>query len=461
MLVSIAIITYNQEKYIRNAIESVLMQERDFDMEILVGDDGSSDQTPEILREYADRYPGLFRLELHKKNVGATRNSQDIYSKAKGKYLALLEGDDYWTDAEKLQKQVDFLETNPKYVGCSCLCHVVDAFNERYTPSEENKILDRLYGGLGDVYTKADYERGKLPGQAGGLVFKNIFRTMDTRILYKAHRIIGDYTVAMLLVSQGKIYRMHEYMLDYRKVPSGGDSWTAAGEGNDFVYLKIFDYHTCLEKYARTRLSWDYHAKGIKENMFFSACMNYLQYHFPAERRMLFRSYAKTDDKGFYGRIFLECCYYRFLKRAVLSVNTSDWELYRNTAFGKMRWKNFLEDKAHKKVVLYGAGGGAVQILRDWYDELEDAVVVDRSRARVGKYIVGHRIFPLSYLDTTDVKNTVVLITPSSSIKEIREYLTEKGFAHIYSGCYMELNRPGYYLFRKNFINRSYLKMIS
>ncbi|MCR4675572.1 MAG: glycosyltransferase [Lachnospiraceae bacterium] len=461
MLVSVAIITYNQEKYIRKAIESVLMQKRDFDIEILIGDDASSDQTSDILREYDNKYPGLFRLKLHENNVGATKNSHDIYSKAKGKYLALLEGDDYWTDDQKLQKQVDFLEMNPEYVGCSCLCHVVDAYNERYSPSEENKILDGLYGGLGNIYTKADYESGKLPGQAGGLVFKNLFKTMDTKILYKAHRIIGDYTIAMFIVSHGNIYRMQEYMLNYRKVRSGGDSWTAAGEGNDFVFLEIFNYHTCLEKYAKNNLSWDYHAKGIKENMFFSACMGYLQYPFPAERRMLIRSFVKTCDKGFYAKILLECCYYRFLKRTILSVNTDEWELYKKTAFGKMRWNNFLKCKASKKVILYGAGGGAVQILRDWYDELVDAVIVDRSRARVGKYIIGHKIFPLSYLDSVDVKNTVVLITPSSSIKEIRELLEEKGFEKIYSGCYMELNRLRYLLFRKCFIKRSYLKMIS
>lgn len=99
----------------REALDSVLMQEVDFDYEIVVGDDCSNDSTPAILQEYVARYPGKFNLILNTENVGISKNYQNVLYACQGEYIALLEGDDYWTDKTKLQKSVDFLDAHPDY----------------------------------------------------------------------------------------------------------------------------------------------------------------------------------------------------------------------------------------------------------------------------------------------------------------------------------------------------------
>lgn len=116
--VSVVTITYNQEKYIRQTLESFVAQQTDFKFEIVVADDHSTDKTADIVKEFAGKYPELFRPILRKKNIGAQKNSISALKAANGKYIALCEGDDYWTDPKKLQRQVDFLEKNPQFGLC-------------------------------------------------------------------------------------------------------------------------------------------------------------------------------------------------------------------------------------------------------------------------------------------------------------------------------------------------------
>lgn len=115
MILSVGILTYNQEKYIRQCLDSVLMQVVKFDYEIVVGDDASTDGTQNILREYASCYPEKFVLLLGDKNEGISMNYKKVLSSCRGKYVALCEGDDYWTVDDKLQKQVDFLESHQEF----------------------------------------------------------------------------------------------------------------------------------------------------------------------------------------------------------------------------------------------------------------------------------------------------------------------------------------------------------
>lgn len=118
-LVSISCITFNHASYIRDALDSFLMQETDFPFEILIHDDCSTDGTDLIIKEYTEKYPGIIRPMYETENQYS--QGKPIGSlvwnipRAKGKYIALCEGDDYWCDPKKLQKQVDFLEENPDY----------------------------------------------------------------------------------------------------------------------------------------------------------------------------------------------------------------------------------------------------------------------------------------------------------------------------------------------------------
>ena len=114
-LVSIDCITYNHCKYIRDALEGFLMQRTNFPVEILIHDDASTDGTAEIIKEYEKQYPWLIKPVYQTENQYSKHNgtiSKIQYGSALGKYIAFCEGDDYWTDPYKLQKQVDFLESN-------------------------------------------------------------------------------------------------------------------------------------------------------------------------------------------------------------------------------------------------------------------------------------------------------------------------------------------------------------
>ena len=106
--VSVLMITYNQERYISQAIESVLSQQTDFSYEIVVGEDFSTDNTREVCREYQQRYPDKIRLLERDKNLGMAGNFLSTFKECNGQYLAVLEGDDYWVNPHKLQSQVDF-----------------------------------------------------------------------------------------------------------------------------------------------------------------------------------------------------------------------------------------------------------------------------------------------------------------------------------------------------------------
>lgn len=118
-LVSVCCITYNHAPYISQCVDGFLMQKTSFPYEIIINDDCSSDGTTEILKEYAEKYPDLIQLILHDENQyskGIRRIlATFVYPLVKGKYIAICEGDDYWTDPNKLQKQVDFLESHPDY----------------------------------------------------------------------------------------------------------------------------------------------------------------------------------------------------------------------------------------------------------------------------------------------------------------------------------------------------------
>ena len=143
-------ITYNHEKYIKQAIESILMQECNFDYEIVIGEDASTDNTRKIILELKNKFPAKFILLLHNENVGMMNNFVGVLQKAKGKYIALLEGDDYWTDSLKLQKQVDFLEANPGFGLVSSYINCIDEKNIKiethpYNLSKTHKNYEEVF----------------------------------------------------------------------------------------------------------------------------------------------------------------------------------------------------------------------------------------------------------------------------------------------------------------------------
>ena len=119
--------TYNHENYISAALDGFVMQKTNFEFEVIVADDASTDKTPEIIKNYAKKYPDLIKPVLREKNLGAVHNFQDIIQNITTDYVALCEGDDFWTDENKLQLQFDFLEEHPEFAICY---HTVDLLYE-------------------------------------------------------------------------------------------------------------------------------------------------------------------------------------------------------------------------------------------------------------------------------------------------------------------------------------------
>lgn len=226
--VSIICTSYNHEPYLRQALDSILMQKVDFPMEVLVGEDCSPDHSREILKEYENRYPGFFRMFYRETNMGATANGYDLYMRTRGTYIAVLETDDYWTDPCKLQKQVDFLDAHPEYIGCAHDCKTINESGAVVQSSCHN-IPDQ-----GEVFTLQDFLRQGFVFQSASFMYRNPFHDGgDYSILYKSHPIVGDLPLLSILLQRGNVYLLPDCMSTYRRViKKGGTSAASQSAAN-------------------------------------------------------------------------------------------------------------------------------------------------------------------------------------------------------------------------------------
>lgn len=210
-LVTVLITTYNQERYIGKAIDSVLAQKTDFPFEVYISEDCGTDGTRAILQDYAARFPDIIRLNLREQNAGISRNWYEGLCAAKGQYVCTLEGDDWWRDDHKLQKQVDFLRAHPDYLAVShTLLLTDDAGNTYGTLPDDPRILGR------DA-TMELFLAGVTYSCTACLV-KNIFDPAD-RELYDyvtANRSIADFALCMLYLDKGRVFVMNEALSAYR-----------------------------------------------------------------------------------------------------------------------------------------------------------------------------------------------------------------------------------------------------
>jgi len=134
MKLSVLMITYNHERFIAQALDSVLMQQVNFPFEIVIGEDFSTDGTRLVVADYASRYPEIIKPLFREGNLGPTENFMQTFRACQGEYIALLEGDDYWTEPDKLQKQVDFLEAHPELAICFHNAYKLHEGTEQLTP---------------------------------------------------------------------------------------------------------------------------------------------------------------------------------------------------------------------------------------------------------------------------------------------------------------------------------------
>lgn len=139
--ISVLMLTYNHAPYLKEAIEGVMMQQTDFDFELIICNDASPDNSDEIIKPYAEKYPDIIRYFRHEKNIGFVENQRFAFEKARGKYLAYCEGDDYWTDENKLQFQHDFLEANPEFVMTTARNLLLHQNTGEYTEDGKENIF--------------------------------------------------------------------------------------------------------------------------------------------------------------------------------------------------------------------------------------------------------------------------------------------------------------------------------
>lgn len=221
IMVSVICMAYNHEKYIRDALEGFVSQKTSFAFEVIVHDDASTDGTARIIQEYKEKYPDIIIPIIQKENIGKaySRYYDYILPLAKGKYIAICEGDDYWTDCEKLQKQFDFLEVHVDY---SLVSH----------ESLKYYMREKTYTRFSEVDYSIPINRELSPSQI--ILNHNYFHTSSMFFrkdyFYKNNEFlrthsIYDYVHKMLLVTEGKVYVIPQVMSVYRRESDG--AWSS------------------------------------------------------------------------------------------------------------------------------------------------------------------------------------------------------------------------------------------
>ena len=267
--VSVCVVTYNQEKYIAECLDSLVSQETNFKFEIIVGEDCSTDNTRAIVQQYVDKYPDLIVPLFYEKNVGAVENILQVYKKARGKYIAHMDGDDMALPG-KLQKQFDILEANP---DCSVCVHNMKAMDADSKYMKESfRLSDERKYTLLDLY-----------------LINALFVHSSKMFVNKINDYIGDTHLMPLDIEfhiaqakQGDIYFIEENLGVYRQFVGityensfvssfVRDRIIHVYENVDESYFTEEELNLIQEKYARTLLEYAYQcAVSIKDKELFN-----------------------------------------------------------------------------------------------------------------------------------------------------------------------------------------------
>ncbi|MDM0954892.1 glycosyltransferase [Clostridium perfringens] len=227
ILVSINCITYNHEKYIGEALESFMMQKTNFDFEIIVSDDFSTDNTVEVVKKFQKKYPNKIRLIEGKKNIGARQNGMRAHNNSLGKYVAICEGDDYWTDCNKLQKQINYMEKNR---DCSMVFHNAEKINDKTKKSEGFMINKNLNSKK--ILIKDFFDLQFIP--TASILYKKELK--DNMPSWYMDAITGDFPFNLILIANSYAYYMNDVMSVYRVGNSESmmGKWKSRSKSLDF-----------------------------------------------------------------------------------------------------------------------------------------------------------------------------------------------------------------------------------
>lgn len=233
ILVSVAVRAYQAEKYIAECLDGIIMQKKDgFDIEIVISTDCCTDNTLDIIKKYQIKYPNIIRNVTPEKNIGGFKTLFYVISECKGKYIALCDGDDYWTDENKLKKQIDFMENNETYSACfhnSAIKYEMET-NRVYSEIVKDK----------DYFSNEIIRKWVIPTSSFFFCgkYKNDFPLKEG--FYH-----DDIIVFLTMAEKGKIRGFSDEMSVYRKT-SG--SWTATMGVSVSIYDKIDLHLKTIEK---------------------------------------------------------------------------------------------------------------------------------------------------------------------------------------------------------------------
>ena len=286
VLVSVSCITYNHEPYIRACLDGFLMQKTNFPIEVIIHDDCSTDGTKEIIEEYVNRYPNIifpvFQSENQYSKGVRGFMARFNFPRCRGKYIALCEGDDYWTDPLKLQKQVDFLEINDEYVVCSHDAKIIDSFGNIL---KESKLPNSFKKDATSEELKKGFWLLTL-----GMMFKNL--PILSNYPKEGYRVLnGDIFLISILGQFGKGKYMNDIEPAFYREHSGG-IWSMISikikKINNFntLFLIAKYYESLGDKVSRELFSRCYirgywiFLSGFSYNSNFSSQLKILKYTF-------------------------------------------------------------------------------------------------------------------------------------------------------------------------------------
>lgn len=252
ILVSVITLAFNHEEYIRQCIESIVSQKTNFKFELIIHDDASTDKTADIIREYQEKYPDIVKPILQKENQysrGGNIGERFLYPMAQGKYFAECEGDDYWCDPNKLQKQVDFLETHPEYSSCVHKC------------KQFNCLTNLFVNSFPQVNTECDFSTEEIILGGGGLFGTNTVvycrdSLQDMQKNFWKLSPVGDYPLALSIATKGKVHYFPDEMSVYRIFVKG--SWSSRTMIGPEAYTRRLDH---ISKMRESLKAFDEHTE--------------------------------------------------------------------------------------------------------------------------------------------------------------------------------------------------------
>ena len=278
MKLSICCITYNHEKFIAAALNSFLMQNLSFDYEIIISDDHSKDNTSQILSDYKTKYPDKIKLLLNEQNIGMMPNFIKALNNCRGEYIAICDGDDYWTDNSKLQKQVDFLDAHKDHVVSSHSTIVLNKNKKYLYPPNVPFAKKKLH----NTFLLPDYIQNFFCHSSSIVFRRSMLKPFPD--WYK-NVFSGDGFLMLLLALEGKIHYLNEPMSIYLYNNSSISNYVSLIEIN-----KNFEKHLKLfNEYSGYKFSKEINAKIFA----LSFGVNFYNYNYLKKLKFFFKNFFR------------------------------------------------------------------------------------------------------------------------------------------------------------------------